>query len=255
MALTTDTVVCVPGLGGAAFDWDGVVRLLHDDYALVRYERNGLHPTLRGEADRLAEAAAGLPVVVAAHSVAAFHAEAFARLYPDLVCGLVLVDPSNEPRPPRPSRAKEALVRAAGRVLAPFAPLVGPPLRRAVVGRQSASGRDVGPREGIRERYGDPRTLRAAAAELAAYDRMAADLAALRRARPFPDVGLTVLSAPAAPEWRRRHEALARMSPQGRRIEVRPAGHMLHVDFPEVVAEAADELAQGLGRERSLGGR
>ncbi|MFC7744413.1 alpha/beta fold hydrolase [Nocardiopsis composta] len=81
-------------------------RLLQDRYRVVRFDRRNLRPTLRSEAMRLAglAEAAGGPVVVVAHSVAALHAEAFARLRPELVCGLVLVDPSCEVRTPSPPR-------------------------------------------------------------------------------------------------------------------------------------------------------
>ncbi|MFC7744412.1 hypothetical protein ACFQXA_30930 [Nocardiopsis composta] len=63
-----------------------------------------------------------------------------------------------------------------------------------------------------------------------------------------------VLTAPDGPAWRGCHEGLAALSPCGRRIDVPRAAHLLHLEFPEVVAEAADDLAQG-GRRTLLGGR
>ncbi|GAA1083173.1 alpha/beta fold hydrolase [Nocardiopsis composta] len=256
MTLTSDTVVCASGLGGAAFDWEGVRRLLQDRYRVVRFDRRNLRPTLRSEAMRLAglAEAAGGPVVVVAHSVAALHAEAFARLRPELVCGLVLVDPSCEVRTPSPSALRSLAWRVGGGLVSPFARAAGPALRRAVVRRQTVARRDPAPREAVRRHYGDGQILRAAAAELACYDAMVADLHALRRRAPFPPVGLVVLTAPDGPAWRGCHEGLAALSPCGRRIDVPRAAHLLHLEFPEVVAEAADDLAQG-GRRTLLGGR
>ena len=103
------------GLGGAWFDWAPAVALLRDRYRVTVFDRPGLglspaaaaRPTLRRDTAILAALAerAGPPVIVLAHSMAAFHAEALARLRPGLVRGMVLADPSHE-RGPRTEVAR-----------------------------------------------------------------------------------------------------------------------------------------------------
>ncbi|MFD5079359.1 alpha/beta fold hydrolase [Streptomyces sp. NPDC058371] len=143
--------VCVlsPGLGMCWFDWDLVVPLLAPHRTVVRFDRPGLGlsgpprawPTLDGEARRIAHVLDALgfggPVTVAGHSLAGFHAEAFARLFPTRTAGLVLLDAGveEEPRPRRARSARNAATRACGTILSaagiPYA--LGPLLRRAAV--------------------------------------------------------------------------------------------------------------------------
>ncbi|WP_234106468.1 alpha/beta fold hydrolase, partial [Streptomyces venezuelae] len=100
--------VCVlsAGLGLSWFDWDPVVPLLARHRTVVRFDRpgHGLSqpaagpPTAAGEAHRIAAVLDALevpgPATVVGHSIAGFHAEAFARLHPDRTAALLLVDPS-----------------------------------------------------------------------------------------------------------------------------------------------------------------
>ncbi len=117
-------VICTSGLGGAWFDWDLVAPPLTSDCTMVRFDRPGLGysesdprpPTLAREADRIAALADALelpgPYVLLAHSLGAFHAEGFARMFPERTAGLVLVDPGHEDKP-RPRPARLARVRVA----------------------------------------------------------------------------------------------------------------------------------------------
>ncbi|MDG4864894.1 alpha/beta fold hydrolase, partial [Streptomyces sp. T-3] len=106
------------GLGMAWFDWDAVARLLAPHRTVIRFDRPGLGlsgharvaPSLTGEADRILRVldACGVagPATVVGHSLAGFHCEAFARLHPSRVSGLVLVDSSvEEGARPRPAPA------------------------------------------------------------------------------------------------------------------------------------------------------
>lgn len=108
-------VVLSAGLAMAWFDWDPVAALLvAQSRTVVRFDRPGhglsapttAPPTAAGEARRIAGLldALGLagPVTVVGHSIAGFHAEAFARLYPERTAALVLVDSSVEEDPARP---------------------------------------------------------------------------------------------------------------------------------------------------------
>ncbi|KPI22122.1 hypothetical protein OV450_7490, partial [Actinobacteria bacterium OV450] len=125
-------VVLSAGLAMAWFDWDPVAALLvAQGRTVVRFDRPGhglsapatAPPTATGEARRIAGLldALGLtgPVTVAGHSIAGFHAEAFARLYPGRTAALVLVDTSIEenPRSVLPAAVRTGAARVFGRAL------------------------------------------------------------------------------------------------------------------------------------------
>ncbi|NUR89716.1 MAG: alpha/beta fold hydrolase, partial [Nonomuraea sp.] len=119
-------VIIASGMAGAWYHWDRVAGELARDHLVTRFDRPGLGlsgppsgpPTLYGEAARLAALAPAHPehVTIVAHSVAAWHAEAFARLHPLRVAALVLVDPA--PEPPRGSTQ-------TGRAIGLWLPLLG----------------------------------------------------------------------------------------------------------------------------------
>ncbi|MFB4312157.1 alpha/beta fold hydrolase [Actinomadura sp. GTD37] len=251
------------GLGGAWFDWTPTVGLLRHGHRVTVFDRPGLGlspagvapPSLRRDTAILEALAtrAGRPVVVLAHSMASFHAEALARLRPRLVRGLVLVDPSCEHDPRVRVRAAAALTplaAAAGALLGAtrLARVAGPFGRRQVLRRTSRRDEAV-PGGVVRSVYGRGTVIGTVVAEELAYREMAADLARLRERRPFPDVPLVVVTAlgdvdgPARKrEWAGGHERLARMSPRGRRIELPDALHMVPLDRPDVVADAVDDV-------------
>jgi pimeloyl-ACP methyl ester carboxylesterase len=78
---------------------------------------------------------------------------------------------------------------------------------------------------------------------------MAGDLITLRRAGPFPDIPVTVLtavddlrSAGRKNAWIECHRRLAAMSPYGRQVTLAGARHLLQTDRPDAVAEAVTEI-------------
>ncbi|MGW6020682.1 alpha/beta fold hydrolase [Streptomyces sp. NPDC055099] len=246
--------VCVlsAGLGLAWFDWDAVVERLVPWRTVVRFDRPGaglsgharVAPTLAGEAERIAGVldAVGLagPATVVGHSLAGFHCEAFARLFPERTAGLVLVDSSVEERPrvrvPRGVRVGAA--RLGGAVLAgaglPWA--VGPALRRVAV-------RGDGP---VRRVYGVSRVWRGALLEYATYGDAALELAALRRAFPLRNgLPVTVLAAyggVGGAGWLTRQRTLAASLDAAFHV-AEPSGHVVMRDAPGAVARAV--LAPG----------
>ncbi|GAA4922144.1 alpha/beta fold hydrolase [Streptomyces coeruleoprunus] len=254
--------VCVlsAGLAMSWFDWDPLVPLLTPHRTVVRFDRPGhglsapsyTAPTAEGEAHRIAALldALHLPqrdVTVVGHSIAAFHAEAYARLYPGRVGALVLVDGSVEEHPGRPVApgARTAAARVAAGVLgaagAPAA--LGPLARRAVV-RLSRAGHaaDPAPAALVRRCYTTTRVLRGALLENAHYRAVAAELLALRERYPLPaGLPVTVLAAPDSPDatdtWTARQRALADVL--GARFEAVPdSGHLMMLDRPDVIAGA-----------------
>ncbi|QFG23998.1 alpha/beta fold hydrolase [Actinomadura sp. WMMB 499] len=253
------------GLGGAWFDWDPVAALLRDAHRVTVFDRPGLGaspagaapPSLRRDvalAAALAEGAGDGPVTVVAHSMAAFCAEALARVRPELVRALVLVDPSHEHGAARARMRLSPVLTpafmAAGALLdlTGAAAVAGPRGRRAVLRHTTREG-DPAPDSDVRSVYGRGTVLGTILAENCAYREMAADLAALRARRPLPPVPLVVLTAlgdvrrdGCRQAWADGHARLVAMSPRGRRVELPEARHMIHLDRPDAVAAAVAEV-------------
>ncbi|MEU9119295.1 alpha/beta hydrolase [Streptomyces sp. NPDC048506] len=260
--------VCVlsGGLGMAWFDWDAVAALLAPYRTVVRFDRPGLGlsaptpepPTLTAEADRIARLLDALghagPATVVGHSLAGFHAEAFARLHPDRCAGLVLVDGSIEedPRPRLPRTVRTAWAGGlAGALSAAGLPRVLGPAARRLIGRASTVGNHP-PHPWERAGYRTSRVVRACVLENATYPYQAAELVALRPERPMPQVPVTVLAAYDGSEtagqlrWLERQRALA-AELGGRFAVAAPAGHLVMADVPESVVQAVLDLS-GTGR-------
>jgi pimeloyl-ACP methyl ester carboxylesterase len=253
------------GLGAAWFDWDLVADELADGHRLIRFDRAGTGtsgeadgvPSLRSAVRELAELAetVGARVTLVAHSMAALHAEALARIRPELLRGLVLVDPSYEPDLRVRLRLANVLApayRMAGAVLdvTRLARVLGPLARRWSVRRASVRG-EVVPEAEIIEVYGRGRVLAEIALENQAYREMASDLVALRSRRPFPQIPLVVLTATAdgGPASAHDRAELAAMSPLGRHVELPESRHMVPFDRPDAVAEAVRWAEAGGWRE------
>lgn len=242
-------VLLCPGLGMAAASWHRVAADLARDHAVITYDRPGLGrqghlrpagpPNLRIELTRLAHAIdawravaadPAQPVVLVGHSMASFWVEAFARLHPDVVRGIVLVDGSIEeaPRPPTPGAT--TLLTWLGGTIAAVPGLL--------------------------------RTAGAALLEDAAYLGMAADLHAVRAWNPLPHVPIVVLAATrtGATHWERRwlrcqEEGAARFDAEldaeqpgesDVRFEVvRRSGHRVMRDAPESITRPSEVSTRG----------
>ncbi|WP_374050424.1 alpha/beta fold hydrolase [Streptomyces roseicoloratus] len=196
---------------------------------------------LDGKAVRAGGAGPGrAPVTVVGHSIAGFHAEAFARLHPARTAALVLVDSSVE-ESPRASRTAPALSRALGAALcAAGMPAALGPAGRALTVRLSSHRRpDPSPPAEVRRVYRTSRALRGTLDENARYGAVAAELLALRERAPLPPgLPVTVLAAPdGSARWERRQRALARRL--GARYEAaEPSGHLVMLDRPDAIARA-----------------
>ncbi|MFJ3170502.1 alpha/beta fold hydrolase [Streptomyces roseus] len=268
-------VVLSAGLAMAWFDWDSVAALLvAQGRTVIRFDRPGhglsapatAPPTAAGEARRIAGLLDALgfgarPVTVAGHSLAGFHAEAFARLYPERTAALVLVDTSIEehPRTALPARARTGAARVLGRALtaAGLPAALGPLARRAVVRASRTGGPDrplpsaggtPAARDLVRRVYRTGRVWRGALLENARYPDTAAEVLALRTGRPLA-APATVLagydgsSRRGALRWLTRQAELA--ARLGARFEVaEPAGHLVMLDRPDLVARAVLDADQ-----------
>ncbi|MEU4118737.1 alpha/beta hydrolase [Kitasatospora sp. NPDC028055] len=253
------------GLGSSWFDWDLVVPFLTPYRTVIRFDRPGYGlsaaepatgrrpaPTVVGEADRIRAVLDGLglggPCTVVGHSLAGFHVEAFARLHPERTAGLVLVDGSVEaaarpyPAPAVRDLAARVVAGAATALAVPY--LLGPTARRVTARLSTVRREDLAPPLLVRHCYRTGRALRALLRENGRYLDMAAELDALRRARPLPeDLPITVLAADdgcrtsRTESWLADQRELATLLGADFRTTA-PAGHLVMFDRPDAVASA-----------------
>jgi pimeloyl-ACP methyl ester carboxylesterase len=265
-------VVLESGLGGGVAEWDFVARDLADVAQVVRRDRPGLGASDPTDQPRTPVAAAtalkslldalGLapPYVLVGHSLGGLHVRAFACLYPDLVSGVVLVDPSHEdaddeiPHLRTASRAQSWLARTLVRLGRPGRSAFGaiyraslksecdpdlPAETAALVERSLAATRGEA-------------AQRAIAAEMAGLEESFAQTRELRAAGGFPDVPLRVISqgrprrsrfmSGMLGHWHRLHAGLAGLSPQGEHWVAERSGHLVPVEQPEIVVAAVRDV-------------
>ncbi|HZU58105.1 MAG TPA: alpha/beta hydrolase [Actinocrinis sp.] len=281
-------VVFTSGLGGAWYDWDAVVPLLAGRATLVRFDRPGLGwsqpvavpPTLAAEAGRIRELLRVLelerPAVLVGHSLAGFHVEAFARMFPELTAGVVLVDGSTEPEAaPQPAYSQRVrrwrLIGGVGRASG-IGGLIGPAAWRLIIAGTTLGGPGVADPSQVRATFAAGRPGVTAMVENTLYYDVAAELLELRCERDFPPVPLQVLAAfgrsrieraimprglaaQFADRWRRRQRDLAELSPRGELVELKDSGHYIPFDRPDAVADAVLNVIEAMDIEHGDGSR
>jgi pimeloyl-ACP methyl ester carboxylesterase len=251
-------VVLLGGCGVASYTWDAVAGLL-SGVEVVALDRPGLMgtpwpgqlPRLEDEVATLVELVGvlGGPVVVVAHSMAGFHAEALARLHPNAVSGLVLVESSVELDPARPrltdgwrwvAQATRASLRWSA--MRPLGSLAD----RVLLTAQSRRGL-FDPRSDVAKAvYRDRDAVASVVAEQGAYAQQAWDLARLRETYDFPRLPVRVLTATdnlrSAPvqDQTRLAELLG-----GEQVMGDGSRHMVMLDRPDQVAAAVREVRPG----------
>jgi pimeloyl-ACP methyl ester carboxylesterase len=220
---TRPVIVLVNGSGGPLDGWSRVFGPLLRFGTVVAYNRPGIGHTSRPTEpqtgaliagtlrDLLAELGLEPPFILLGHSLGGLYVNLFARMLPDDVAGVVLVEAAH-PDDRQLAAFQPGLLRAVNSVLG-----VGNPFRRD-------------------HAYVETRWVDQTCRQL--------DLAG-----PFPDVPLAVVSAARRPSDRTmpeevadlRHanqEALVALSPTSRRFHTAGAGHFPQLSEPTVVVDA-----------------
>ena len=258
------------GLGGSSIDWAGVAADLRDEFTVVRYDRPGFAWSPSARCDRSAVAAAdriiGLlrvldlpaPAILVGHSLGGLHVRLAALRAPELVAGLVLVDPSHEGmlevvESSRAAAVTRGVLRVSAR-LAPFgaARLLG----RAFAALALAERRQ--PLDGDEERGArvsgllTSRTMHGLRALAAENDALMASLRQVRDLAPAPQIPLTVITASAPSDNAKvvaargqidgMHQQLVAASAQGRHVLAERSGHLVFLDEPHVVSRCVREI-------------
>jgi poly(3-hydroxyoctanoate) depolymerase len=213
----------------------------------------GTMPTLGEEVATLVDLLAELPpAVLVAHSMAGPHVEALARLHPDSIGGLVLVDASVEWEL-RPERSERFWLGCAGVALRLFSVpplgLLGSLMDRVITSVQSQRLHWYDHRSAAElATYRSAEATASVIAEQAAYEAQLHVLAALRESHPFPEVPVAVLSAGLGGglDWIVAQAKLATML-RAEHTVVTDSRHMMMVDRPDVIVAAVASVAELVG--------
>lgn len=276
-------VIFEAGIAASSLTWSRVQPMVAQWTATCSYDRAGLAWSERASIPRtlpvlvaelrqlLTSAGVPPPYVLVGHSFGALVIRAFARAHPSEVAGLVFVDPLHAEEWCEPSSHQRQLLRGGiflsrvGAVLATLglvrlslallsggAP--GVPRRFSrVFGRQAAAllehmvgevqklPPDVLP--AVQAHWSKPRAFRGMWEHLAAMPSCSADLA--RATETFGNTPVIVLSARERnPRWLAADAALAAASSNGRHIVVPHGAHWVHLDHPELVAQAIRDVVE-----------
>lgn len=256
---TGPALLLTSGMAGAGYDWEPLMPELARRARVLRIDRPGFGgsppepgvPSLRREVARLVAVVDELApegVVLVAHSVAAAHAEAMGRLRPDLLRGLVLLDPSCAPTAPT-GTARPASATRGRRVISlldalALWPVLGPALWLLMARAQCGGPVPESARRPAFRSFRTATAITSAWEEYTAFDGMLAALDSYRSSE-FPAVPAHILSATggmptgSAAAWIRCHDHLA--DSLGASLRVLPdSRHMVMWDRPDAVLRAVD---------------
>jgi len=262
------------GLGGCSTEWERVAADLSRDFTVIRYDRPAFGWSPAAKVDTSPQAAANriaailraldLPgrAILVGHSLGGLHVRMTALLHPQLVAGLVLVDPSDEDMLASPMAARSAAISArVMSALATTAPLgsarvIGRLFARMVSGQVHrvlpAEERDALKCATLLNAC-SVTGLRAAVAEIGALPASLRQVKELSQGKKFPPIPVILISADAAPRNERErtaratvrelHEAQIAGLPAGRLVLAADSGHLVPLDQPELIAECVREVA------------
>ena len=276
-------VVLEAGIAASSVSWELVRRQLAQFTTVFTYDRAGLgrsplaqHRSTALDAARdlrcvLSKSGLPGPYVLVGHSFGGLVVRVFQQYYPELVSGMVLLDPvaRSEWALPTPDRARMlgrgVMLSRRGATLARIG-VVGLALKLLTGGNRSipkllakiSAGRGAGiadrlvdevkklPRElwpVVAEQWSQPNSFTAMANSL---ESLPVSAAQLDESRGLGDLPLVVLSSDrSTPAALREHAAEASLSSRGRHTVLSNTGHWLQLDAPEAVCMAVRDVCKG----------
>lgn len=275
-------VILESGIAASSLNWSLAQAHLAEFAATYSYDRAGFGwsslqsagCSLTRIADELHELIAvlkiPLPYIIVAHSFGAYIVTAYTQRFADELAGVVLVDPLTPEEWIEPTGSQRWMLRRGiwfsrvaevleffgvvrfclwllerGRRKAPqgVLRLFGAKATETVV-RITGELLKLPPETVrlIRARWSTPRFFRTMAAYIQAVPRCAREL---HGATIPANVPVTVLSGAQQPEVRiREHAAIAAHSMNGRHLIASNSGHWIHLDQPELVADAVRDMVK-----------
>lgn len=258
-------LVFLAALGGNWFDFDQVTEILEDRYTVVRYDRPGYGlseplppgqiPSIAAEVERIDQILDALeitePVVLAGHSLASLYVEGYARIRPDRVAGVIVLDGSYVMLPLQlvPPGWSNRLAHVAAR----FIKALRLPRSAGIAGHAIATspgppgGFTATQRYWISEVFNGTRFPRAFLVEQAAFGVLNAQLVTLRRTQPLT-APVHIVSAlpgrrtPVRLFWNWKQSRYARRLGASY-TPVIPARHFFIVQQPDVAARLIGDFA------------
>jgi pimeloyl-ACP methyl ester carboxylesterase len=265
------TVILAAGRNDTVLSWAPLLAAIAQRLHVVAYDRAGLGasdpdlgpepPTVDrqvADLEAVVRQAGGGPCVLVGHSWGGLLAQLLAECHPDLVAGLVLVDPAHPEMLaslPRPVRRLDLTVAERLPSVLLALGLLGLVVRWNARRTARRFSRDLRVRSMVVDAYlahARPSQVRASRRELRGIVASAADLRAGpgSAAPSLTEVPLVVLSATGgAPRRIRRHwtalqAGVAAQSRRGRHVVVQDAGHLIHHHRPELVASMVVEVVE-----------
>lgn len=272
------TVVFDAALGASSLSWSLVQPLVAQAARACSYDRAGFgwsdagpFPRTAGRlADELHElltrAGTPSPYLLVGHSFGGLVMPLFAARHPDLVAGLILIEPAQPEEWADPPRERRVLIgrgvrlcrygataarTGVARAVAALVQLGAIGAARGLVSLVSRGGlrredegilapvgklpREV--REVLRQAWTQPKFFEALGSQIESICDSAAEVARETRGG-FGDLPLVVMTAAGAQHRLPADVALARRSTRGRHVVVPDSGHWLPIDAPQAVADA-----------------
>ena len=273
-------VLLESGIAASSLSWAVVQPAIAAFTRVHAYDRAGLGwsdvPSSPRTFDRivgelaavLAEVAPRERCILVGHSFGSFVVRGFAMRHPDLVTGLVLVDPAMEWLTPTPEHAYRlrrarylsrvgAWLARVGVVRGSLALLVGgrSAVPRRVAGlfgstvsstldRLVTEVRKLPPSTyaSMQAIWSQPKSFHAMADHLLTLERDGAAIARIVVSREIPTV--VISGGNQAPEQLEAHRLLAEASDEGRHIIAARSAHWVQFDEPELIIDAVRELVE-----------
>jgi len=277
-------VVLEAGIAGTSLGWAIVQPKIATFTTVYSYDRAGLGWSDPARSDRtlanitlelrslLESAAVPSPYVLVGHSFGGLLVRAFACRWPELVVGLILVDPVSVTAWATASASERARLRRGvafsrrGATLARFGVVrgaltlllsgarrlpkligraaagKGSPTMERLVGEVRKLPPEVWPM--IRAHWCKAKSFEAMAEYLDCLPTCATEAVALR---PRPEIPVTILSASSAtPAELIERDEWAAQSNSGKHVRLENSGHWIQLDAPDAVVAAVRELIQSL---------